>query len=175
MFTRNVLSLGVLLATWAVACSSSTKQTAMAPANPEQAKKFCSGVSANADVLSRPGLIEAVYEDHEQEQWGHNTVEHLKGAKIMVRPEPGITRPMLGRALQCRLSERSSAMAISDTDALPGHAEVQVSETDTGYMVVIRSQNADEAREIVRQANNLLARSVARSQDNAETPKVTAR
>jgi uncharacterized protein YdbL (DUF1318 family) len=175
MFTRNVLSLGILVATWAVACSSSTQQIGTVPSNPAQAKKYCSGVSANADVLSRPGLIEAVYEDHEQEQWGHNTVAHLKGAKVMVRPEPGVTRPMLGRALQCRIAERSSALAISDSDALPGHAQVQVSETDTGYMIVISSQNEDEAREIVRQANNLLARSVARSHDNAETPQVSAR
>lgn len=128
-------------------------------------------------VLSRPGLVEAVYEDQEQEQWGHNTASHLKGAKIMLRPEPGISRPMLGRAIQCRVAERPpSTLANNDTDPLAtGHVEVQVVETDTGYMVVVRSPNEGEAREIVRRANNLLARSVAQSQSNAETPKVSAR
>ena len=178
MFTRNVLSVGMILAT-SLACSSTTQQTAMAPSNQGQTKVFCSGVSeqsANADVLSHPGLVEAVYEDHEQEQWGHNTVSHLKGAKIMLRPEPGISRPMLGRALQCRVAMRSATMANNDTDPVTtGHADVQVSETDTGYMVVVRSPDENEAREIVRRANNLLARSIAQAQTNAETPKVSAR
>jgi hypothetical protein len=180
MFTRNVLSFGIVLATLAVACSKTTEQSAISPVNPVQAKLYCNGVpneSANADVLSRPGLVEAVYEDHVQEQWGHNTVSHLKGAKIMLRPEPGISRPMLGRALQCRVAERSaSAIAINDTDPLAtGHADVQVTETDTGYMVVVRGENEQEAREIVRRANNLLVRSVAQAQSNAEAPKVSAR
>ena len=151
----------------------------MAPINPAQAKIYCNGVSeqsANADVLSRPGLIEAVYEDNEQEQWGHNTVSHLKGAKIMLRPEPGISRPMLGRALQCRVAERSPAIAANDTDPLAaGPTDVQVTETDTGYMVVVRSQSEEEAREIVRRANNLLARSIAQSKSNADTTKVSTR
>lgn len=179
MFTTNALSVGIVLAASLAACSSTTRQTAMAPSTQGQTKVLCSGVSeqsANADVLSHPGLVEAVYEDNEQEQWGHNTVSHLKGAKIMLRPEPGISRPMLGRALQCRVAMRSATMANDDTDPVTtGHADVQVSETDTGYMVVIRSRDEHEAREIVRRANNLLARSIAQSQSNVETPMVSAR
>ena len=180
MFTRYVPPIGILVATMATACSSTTQQTAAVPANPAQARIYCNGASeqsANADVLSRPGFVEAVYEDRVQEQWGHNTVSHLKGAKIMLRPEPGISRPMLGRALQCRVANSlSSAIAMNDTDPVStGHADVQVSETDTGYMVVVRGQNEDEAREIVRRANNLLARSVAQAKLDAESTKVSTR
>ncbi len=180
MFTRTVLSFGILVATLATACSSTTQQTVPGPVNAAQAKLYCSGASdrsANADVLSRPGLVEAVYDYREKEQLGHNTVSHLKGATIMLRPEPGMSRPMLGRALQCRAAEQSSsAIASNDTDPLStGHADVQVLETETGFAVVIRSQNEEAAREIVRRANNLLARSVAQARSEAETPKVSAR
>jgi hypothetical protein len=180
MFTRNVLSFGIVLATLATACSSTTQQASSVPVNSPEAKLYCSGVSdqlANADVLSRPGLVEAVYEDREEQHWGHNTVSQLKGAKIMLRPEPGISRPMLGRALQCRIAKTFAAgVATNDTDPLStGHPDVEVMETNTGYMVVVRSRNEEDAREIVRRANNLLARSVARAQSNAETPQVSAR
>lgn len=180
MFMRSVLSLGVFVATVSTACSSTTQQSAPVAVSPAQAKVYCSGgadqTASAADVLSRPGLVEAVYEDRENEQWGHNTVSLLKGAKIMLRPEPGISRPLLGRAMQCRIMDSSSLLANNDTDPLSiGHADVRVMETDTGYMVVIRSQKEDDAREIVRRAKNLFARSVARAQSNADTSKVSVR
>jgi hypothetical protein len=180
MFTRTVVSLGMLVATLATACSSTTQQAVPGPVNATQSKLYCSVVStqsANADVLSRPGLVEAVHEYREQEQWGHNTVSHLKGATLMLRPEPGMSRPMLGRALQCRVAEKSSsALSNNDVDPLStGHVDVQVFETDTGFAVVIRSQNEDAAREIVRRSNNLLTRSIAQARINAETSKVSVR
>ncbi len=178
MFTRSVLSVCVVAA-MTTACSSTAQRTVAAPASPAEVGIYCRGVpeQSAADLLSQPGLVEAVYEDHVQEQWGHNTVSHLKGAKIMVRPEPGVSRPMLARALQCRVANSlPPSLAINDTDPLTtGHVDVRVSETDTGYMVTIRSQNENEAREIVRRANNLLAHSVARAPAMAELAKDSIR
>jgi hypothetical protein len=51
--------------------------------------------------------------------------------------------------------------ATTPTDADPlavGHVQVEVAETDVGFMVLIESPYAREASEILRRANNLLAK-----------------
>jgi hypothetical protein len=56
--------------------------------------------------------------------------------------------------------------ATTPTDADPlavGHVQVEVTETDAGFMVLIQSPYAHEAREILRRANNLLAKETERS------------
>lgn len=45
MFTRNVLSFGIVVATLVSACSSTTQQATAVPVNPAQARIYCSGVS----------------------------------------------------------------------------------------------------------------------------------
>jgi len=178
MITRNVVSVGIVVATLAAACYSTTEQVVRAPTIEAKAKLNCSSEfeqSAIADVLSRPGLIEAVYDYDQKEQLGHNAVSHLKGATIMLRPDPGLSRPLLSRALQCRAAQESSvAVAKNDTDPLSiGNPSVQVLETDTGYAVVIQSQNDEAAREIARRSHNLWAHSVARSQSDNQIAKVS--
>jgi hypothetical protein len=74
------------------------------------------------------------------------------------------------------MAEKPPTVADNYIDPLSaGHPDVQVAETDTGYMVIVSSRKEDVAREIMRRANNLLARSIAQSKSTADAPKVSAR
>jgi len=100
---------------------------------------------------------------------GEGRLYHLRGARIVVGPEPGVPRPAVDRTLQCRLIRREDSKYGNDIDPLSvGHADVQVTETGSGYVVVIRSDDEGEAQEIVRRSDNLLARSLlAQSQSSS--------
>ena len=163
-----------LFATLVAACSTSTPKPPLVPLGAAQPKISCRSVSAQtayaADILARPELVEAVYEYREHEQLGQDTLSHLRGARIMVGPEPGVPRPTVDRALQCRLVAPAASTKIrNDVDPLAvGHADVQVTETGSGYVVVIRSDDESEAQEIVRRSDNLLARALpAQSQPSS--------
>jgi len=177
---RPFVSLGLAAIALTTACTSTSTQPALGPASHASAKPNCGDAStrlAISDVLTRAGLVEAVYEDHEAVPSGHSSAFHLRGAKIVLRPEPGMTRPLLGRAIECRIA-MSSSQSPSNKDEDPlttGHANFQLIETDTAFVLAIRSQNEEEAREILRRSNNLFAHSVARARANADTTTVTTR
>ena len=81
---------------------------------------------------------------------------------------------MLGRTLQCRIAKGlMTGLANDNADPLTvGQVHVHVANTNTGFMVVVSSENEDEAREIVRRANNLIVTSIAQLEASAETPSV---
>ena len=76
-----------------------------------------------------------------------------------------MTQEGLGHALQCRMAQRMQrATTPNASDPLAvGHVQVEVSATPTGFMVLIQSPYADEAREILRRANSLVAKSSAQT------------
>lgn len=121
--------------------------------------------TSTSELLGRPGVVSAVIADHERQPSFSNSASQLRGAKVILTPEPGTSHRGLGHTLQCRIMKRIER-ATTPTDADPlavGHVQVEVSETDAGFMVLIQSPYAHEAREILRRANNLLAKETEQS------------
>jgi len=121
--------------------------------------------TSSSDLLGRPGVVSAVIADHERQLSSPDSTSHLRGAKVILTPEPGTSHRGLGHTLQCRIMRRMER-ATTPTDADPlavGHVQVEISETDAGFMVLIQSPYAHEAREILRRANNLLAKETVQS------------
>jgi len=116
--------------------------------------------TSSNELLGRPGVVSAVMADSERLPSAPDAVSHLRGAKVLLTPEPGTSHYGLGRTLQCRIMRRMQrATKPSDADPLAvGHVQVEVSETDAGFMVQIQSPYTHEAHEILRRANNLLAK-----------------
>jgi len=121
----------------------------------------------SSELLGRPGVVSAVIADNEWQESSPDAVLHLSGAKVLLTPEPGTSHRGLGHTLQCRIRRRMER-ATTPTDADPlavGHVQVEVSETEAGFMVLIQSPYAHEAHEILRRANNLLAKETEQSHD----------
>jgi len=161
--TRVTTGLILVLA----ACSQAPAPVAPNTAGGE-ALIDCNALSAatsSHELLGRPGVVSAVIADSERQQSSPDSVSHLRGAKVLLTPEPGTSHRGLGRTLQCRIMRRMER-ATTPTDADPlavGHVQVEVTETDAGFMVLIQSPYAYEALEILRRANSLLAKEIEQS------------
>lgn len=121
----------------------------------------CAGVSPQErDVgpLVDRTAIERVSELRERSVSG-KVVSHLvRGAEIVVRPQPGMTRVWLARVSRCH-AVRHATTILPDrgTDPLAvTRAEVTVREGETAFVIAIRADDDEAAAEIVRRARALL-------------------
>lgn len=167
MFRYRLSWLVTGLGLCTASCSHAAEATAPNAASPP-APIDCSHLqfaSQSSDLLGRPGVIDAVVADPEQGRSGHDSITQLQGAKVLLSPEPGVTHVDLGQTLQCRMTRRSErATTPNDSDPVAvGHVQVEVSEAPSGFMILIRSPYEEEAREILRRANELMAKSSLRA------------
>ena len=163
------LTTGLILAL--AACSRTPAPVApnTASTEPSIGCNALLAATSSSELLGRPGVVSAVIADHERPQSSPDSAAHLRGAKVILTPEPGTSHRGLGHTLQCRIMRRLQR-ATTPTDADPlavGHVQVEVSETDVGFMVLIQSPYAHEAREILRRANNLLAKEAEQSRKSS--------
>lgn len=122
--------------------------------------KLCDGVPSelrDRGLLAERAFVQDVVDL--REHVGKQALRVLRGAGVVVRPGPGMTRPWLGRICACHIAHVARAANLARTDdplAVDG-ASFDVLETDTAYVVEIRSQRIDDAREIARRAHLLAA------------------
>lgn len=151
------------------ACSCAHESARLSATSP-QLPIDCRSSQSN-DLLGRPGVVSAVVAEHEREPRLQNARKQLLGAKVMLTPEPGTSHVDLGYTLQCRIARRAQRTSTpDDRDPLAvGHVQVEVSETEKGFMVLILSPYEREAQEVLRRANSLLAKATLQSNAPADS------
>jgi hypothetical protein len=77
---------------------------------------------------------------------GKKTLSSQVGAVVQLHAVPGMTAQWLGRMLQCDTARHGDAALV------PAGASAEVLATPTGFIVSVRSADADVAREITRRA-----------------------
>ena len=129
-----------------------------------EAQSSCAGVS-DADRNGGPFLdrarIEGTSDLVESIPLGKTKWDHVRGAKVFVRAEPGVTRPWLARLAQCHVALGTTGPGLNasaDDPFAVGRPEVEVDERQASFVIVIRGHDDDEGREIARRARGLVAR-----------------
>jgi hypothetical protein len=157
--TWNKAAISSAFLVMAVACGSTPGRAPNASLLDEDA---CAGIpdqDRDNDPFSEKTLVEGVVELREPEPSSKIVLRRLRGATVVLRATPQLTRPWLGRVIHCHVMRHAAAL-LPDRDDDPlavGHPEVAVRETETGFAVEIRSANYEDAREIVRRARGLTA------------------
>lgn len=93
---------------------------------------------------------------------GKMPVQRARGAIVVFRAVPGMTAQWMQRVVDCHLA-RNAALGhdvpeMAYCPLVPKGVTATVSSTQTGFVVEIRSDDADTSKEILRRAESLRAR-----------------
>lgn len=124
----------------------------------------CAGV-AEAERQHGPlfdrSRIEGAFDLVEAVPIGKTSWNHVRGAEVVVRSEPGVTRSWLTRVARCHVAMHATAQgpaAATDDPFAVGLPAVSVDEREASFVIAIRGHDDDEGREIARRAHALVAR-----------------
>ena len=138
---------------------AATERTAGAIAPP--AGDPCAGISDDDRAkgpLSDRSRIEGASDLVESVPLGKTSWAHVRGAKVVVRSEPGLTGAWLTRLARCHVAMRAAGAPAADAALDPlavGSPEVTAFERDASLVVIIRGRTDDEGREIARRARHV--------------------
>jgi hypothetical protein len=124
----------------------------------------CSGFSSeSAAPLLAPTAIDSIEPAYSRVQSGSNDREaRLRGARIHVRPLPGVSRESLTRVLEChevRVALGREPMADDDPYVLPGRwVDIDVDSVGDGFAVNARADDFADAQKILARARRLAPR-----------------
>lgn len=145
-----------LIACASAGCASSAPRLTSAEIEVGDAHA-CDGIAERDRGPWDGSQIQAVTELREPRQMGKVATDVLCGAEIELRPTPLLTRAWLARASRCHVARHASALLPDrETDPLAvGQPTVSVRETDRGFVISVRGETEDEAKEILRRAQQL--------------------
>ena len=135
-------------------------------ATPEEMANLCAGVPdgerEHPSVL-RPPELEGVREAMGERRLIKTSIQELRGAELVVRASPGMTKQWMARVLRCHIAYRDQTPAAMPAETFPDplmvdRAEVTFDETETGFLIRIRGANKTEGKEILALAQQLVAR-----------------
>ena len=120
----------------------------------DEARATCTGAPDRARELAPVESSEALYVRRPSKS-GHET--HLLGARLFVRPLPGVTPQLLERALRCHQARAAlGEVPVADDDpwVLPeGWARIEVAGGGAALVVTVAADRADDARRILERAS----------------------
>ena len=89
---------------------------------------------------------------------GKANVRYDRGVQISLRAEPGMSAPLLLRTALCHIAAANGEGTTNEADPLlvPG-STVRVDESETGYVISVRTGDADSAAEAMRRAHAMMA------------------
>jgi hypothetical protein len=132
-------------------------------ASPDEVANLCAGVpDAERDHPSmlQPPELEGVRKSMGERHMIKYSVPEVRGAELLVRPSPGISRQWIARVIQCHVAYRdlpggSSPESLSDP-LLVDEAKVSFGETDTSFVIRIQGETMTEGEEILARAQRLV-------------------
>jgi hypothetical protein len=117
---------------------------------------------ADAALLLSPAAIDIVEPAYSYVQSGNDRRPNLRGARILVKPLPGISTEGLTRSLECheaRAVLRGAARSEDDPYVLPGQwVDLAVSSEGDGFVVLARVMSISDARSVLDRAKRFAAR-----------------
>ena len=136
-------------------------RTAADHARQVEAKCTGFGEEAAAPLLS-PAIVDSVDAAYSYVQSGPVDREaRLRGARIHVKPQPGFSREMLARNLECHESRvvlRRAAAQADDPYVLPDEwLDIDVDSEGDGFVVLVRADDVEVARRVLERAQRFAA------------------
>jgi len=123
----------------------------------------CQGFGEETAVpLLSPTAFDSVEPAYSYVQGGPNDREaRLRGARIHVKPLPGLSREAMARSLECHQSRvtlgRVQAKA-DDPYVLPGEwLDIDVDSAGDGFVVQVRADGFDAAKQVLERAKRFAA------------------
>jgi hypothetical protein len=154
-----ILSLSLPLTFAGAGCFLSPVPDLRTPA--DHARKIeprCRGFGeASVAPLLQPSAFDSVGPAYSYVKSGPNDPEaRLRGARIQVRPLPGMSRESLTRTLECheaRVTLDHLAVPANDPYTLPDRwVDIDVESTGDGFVVLVRADNFDDAHHVLERA-----------------------
>jgi hypothetical protein len=111
--------------------------------------------------MLQPPELEGVRKSMGERRFIKYSVQELRGAELLVRPSPGISRQWIARVIRCHVAYHDLAGAgVPETPADPlfvDDAEISFGETDTSFFIRIQGSTMSEGEEILARAQRLVA------------------
>jgi hypothetical protein len=115
-----------------------------------------------ATLMLSPVAVERVEPAYSYVQSGNDRRPNLRGARILVKPLPGISAEGLTRSLECheaRAVLHDAGPSDDDPYVLPGQwVDVAVSSEGDGFVVLARVMSVSDARSVLDRARRFAAR-----------------
>jgi hypothetical protein len=161
MPVRSLLAAGALLALSLAACGAASSAGPVRT-TPEQMTDLCAGVAESErerpSILERDS-VESVHALMGEQKYLKYSVSQLRGAEIVVRAAPGLTRQWVARVLRCHVAWHdvvaSGSGAGSADPLVVGRPDLSFAETETGFVVRIAGRSTAEGEEILRRAQEM--------------------
>jgi hypothetical protein len=161
MSLRGPMVFGLVLIASAGACEHpATSRVATA----DEVANLCAGVpDAERDHPSmlQPPELESVRRSMGERHFIKYSVPELRGAELLVRPSPGVSRQWIARVIRCHVAYRDlPGTRVPETAADPllvDNAEVSFGETETSFVIRIQGSTMSEGEEILARAQRLVA------------------
>ncbi len=116
--------------------------------------------AADAGLLS-PSLVESVEPAYSVVASGNDRLVHLRGARLRLRPLPGVSVEAIQRALEChqvRVTMGTEGELPSDPYVLPGAwLDVTVESVGDGFLAAVRADGFDRAQSVLDRARGFVA------------------
>jgi hypothetical protein len=133
-------------------------------ATPDEVASACAGVPDverdHPSMLQRPEL-EGVRESMGEQRYIKFSRQELRGAELLVRPTPGVSRQWIARVIRCHVAYSdlpgAAAPRIMPDPLLVDEANVTFDETETAFVIRIQGTNKTEGEEILARAQRLVA------------------
>lgn len=79
-------------------------------------------------------------------------VREIRGAELVVRAEPGMTRQWLARLVRCHMAAEEPRLRADDSPLVVDEPTVSFGEEETGFVIRIVGRNRQEGEDIFRRA-----------------------
>ena len=147
----------------AVGCGTASSP-AEAPLSAEQVADLCANVGddeARSPSFLATANVSGVRPFMGEHQYIKFTEPELRGADILLRSSPGLTRQWVSRVLHCHVARHGFAGttapdSVADPFVLETRPDLVVLETQTGFVVRVAGHDRGEGVEILRRAKLLV-------------------
>jgi hypothetical protein len=116
---------------------------------------------AGASKLLSPDSVDSVEPAYSYVQSGNDRRPNLRGARIQIKPLPGLALQSMTRTLECHQAAvilRGEASPADDPYVLPGRwVDFDVSSADDGFVILARVISIEDARLVLARAKRFAA------------------
>ena len=139
-------------------CSFFVPSTETAAGRARKIEPKCGAFTeSSVAALLSPTAIESVEPAYSYVYGGSNGREaHLRGARIHVRPLPGLSRELVARSLECHEARATLGLATTRTDDPYVLADrwltIDVDSEGDGFVILVRADDREDARRVLERA-----------------------
>jgi hypothetical protein len=112
--------------------------------------------------MLQPPELEGVRQSMGEQRYIKFTRQELRGAELLVRPSPGVSKQWIARVIRCHVAYHelpgtNASQALAEP-LFVDDAQVTFDETETSFVIRIQGATTSQGEEILSRAQRLVAR-----------------